>query len=48
MIVSLYSGELVEFGADVFETEGCLSHTPPPETSSIVCVCVRAHETTWL
>lgn len=25
MIVSLYGGELVEFGADVFETEGCLS-----------------------
>lgn len=41
MIVSLYGGELVEFGADAFETEGCLSHTPPPETYLIVCVCMH-------
>lgn len=41
MIASLYVGELVEFGADAFETEGCLSHTPPPETSSIVCVHMK-------
>ncbi len=41
MIASLYGGELVEFGADAFETEGCLSHTPPPETSSIVCAHMK-------